>query len=49
LTADLVSVFRSAAEQAGRSIVDALPEPVYIDREMWEKIVQLASMRSSSP
>ena len=42
LTADLVSVFRSAAEQAGlKLIVDCptLSEPVYIDREMWEKIV----------
>ncbi|BDA70796.1 hypothetical protein CAL7716_049620 [Calothrix sp. PCC 7716] len=42
LTTELASVFRSAIEQAGlRFIVDCppLPEPVYIDREMWEKIV----------
>jgi signal transduction histidine kinase len=42
LTADLASVFRSAVERAGiRFVVDCqpLPEPVYVDREMWEKIV----------
>ncbi|HWY54003.1 MAG TPA: response regulator [Terriglobales bacterium] len=42
LTADLASVFRSTVERAGmRLIVDcpALPEPVYVDRDMWEKIV----------
>lgn len=41
-TAELASVFRSAIEQANlRFIVDCppLPEPVYVDREMWEKIV----------
>jgi signal transduction histidine kinase/DNA-binding NarL/FixJ family response regulator len=41
-SADLASSFRSAAERAGLSLeVDAPPldEPVYIDREMWEKIV----------
>ena len=41
-TAQLSSVFRSAVERAGlRLTVDCppLPEPVYIDREMWEKIV----------
>jgi putative addiction module CopG family antidote len=41
-TAELASVFRSAIERAGlRLIVDCppLPEPVYVDREMWEKIV----------
>ena len=41
-TADLASVFRSAIERAGLSYeVDcaALPEPVYVDREMWEKVV----------
>jgi PAS domain S-box-containing protein len=41
-TTDLASVFRSAIEQAGlQLIVDCppLPEPVYVDREMWEKIV----------
>jgi PAS domain S-box-containing protein len=42
LTADLASVFRSAIERAGmRLVIDCppLPEPVYIDRAMWEKIV----------
>jgi PAS domain S-box-containing protein len=42
LTADLASVFRAAIDRAGlRLIVDCppLPEPVYVDREMWEKIV----------
>src|SRR5262249_13505285 len=41
LTADLASVFRSAIERAGmRLIVDCPPldQPVYVDREMWEKI-----------
>jgi PAS domain S-box-containing protein len=41
-TADLASVFRSAIEQAGiRYLVNcpALPEAVYVDRQMWEKIV----------
>jgi signal transduction histidine kinase len=42
LTAELAGVFRSAVEKAGlRLVVDceALPEPVYVDRDMWEKIV----------
>ena len=42
LTADLASVFRSAFERAGLSFAVNCPplgEPVYIDREMWEKIV----------
>ncbi|MBD2103042.1 ATP-binding protein [Leptolyngbya sp. FACHB-261] len=42
LTADLASVFRSAIERAGLRLVvncPALPEPVHVDREMWEKIV----------
>ena len=40
-TADLASVFRSAVEHGGlRLRVDcAMSEPVYVDREMWEKIV----------
>jgi PAS domain S-box-containing protein len=41
-TADLASVFRSAIEKAGmRLIIDRQPfsEPVYVDRDMWEKIV----------
>jgi signal transduction histidine kinase/DNA-binding response OmpR family regulator len=42
LTADLASGFRSAAERAGlRLIIDCAPlaEPVYVDRDMWEKVV----------
>jgi PAS domain S-box-containing protein len=42
LTAELASVFRSAVERAGlRLVVDCPPlaHPVYVDREMWEKIV----------
>ena len=42
LTADLASSFRSAVEKAGlRLVVDtpSLAEPVYVDEEMWEKIV----------
>ena len=41
-TAELASTFRSAIEHAGmKLIVDcpALAEPIYIDREMWEKII----------
>ena len=42
LTADLASTFRSAIERAGLDfVVDCPPlsQPVYVDREMWEKIV----------
>lgn len=42
LTIDLSSIFRSAVEKAGLKLVidcPTLPEPVYVDREMWEKIV----------
>ena len=42
LTSELVSNFRSACERAGLSLVvdcPPLPEPVYVDRDMWEKIV----------
>jgi signal transduction histidine kinase/DNA-binding response OmpR family regulator len=42
LTADLASSFRSATEKAGlRLTVDTPPLslPVYVDRDMWEKIV----------
>ncbi|MEH2207526.1 MAG: ATP-binding protein [Nostoc sp.] len=41
-TAELASVFRSAVERAGMQLsvnCPALPAPVYVDREMWEKIV----------
>ena len=42
LTRDLASVFRSTVERGGlRLVVDCPPAlaPVYVDREMWEKIV----------
>ena len=42
LTTELASVFRSAIEQAGmKFVVDcpSLPEAVYVDRDLWEKIV----------
>jgi PAS domain S-box-containing protein len=41
-TADLASVFRSAIEKAGLELIvdcDTVSEPVYVDRDMWEKIV----------
>jgi PAS domain S-box-containing protein len=42
VTAELASVFRSAVARAGLELtVDCppLPQPVYIDRDMWEKVV----------
>ena len=42
LTTELASIFRSAIERAAMRLVincPPLPEPVYIDRDMWEKIV----------
>ncbi|WP_437897852.1 ATP-binding protein [Sorangium sp. So ce124] len=42
LTVDLASAFRAAIERAGLAFkVDCpkLPEPVFVDRDMWEKIV----------
>jgi len=42
MTAELASVFRSAIDRAGLAFtVDCppLPEPVYLDRGMWEKVV----------
>ncbi len=42
LTAELASSFESAMAKAGLEFVlnvNPLPEPVYVDREMWEKIV----------
>ena len=42
LTTDLASAFRSAIEKAGVSLVvdcPPLPQPVHVDRDMWEKIV----------
>jgi len=41
-TADLASGFRSATERAGLRLIvrcPPLPEPVYVDRDMWEKVV----------
>ncbi len=41
-TAELASMFDSAVKRAGLTFhiqVESLPEPVYIDREMWAKIV----------
>jgi signal transduction histidine kinase len=41
-TVELASVFRSAVEKAGLTLAvncEVLPEAVYVDREMWEKIV----------
>ncbi len=42
LTAELGSMFRSAMDRAGLNLVvdcQPLPEPVYVDRDMWEKVV----------
>lgn len=42
LTTDLASTFRSVVERAGMTLeIDCsrLAQPVYVDREMWEKIV----------
>jgi PAS domain S-box-containing protein len=42
LTSDLASGFRSAIERGGMSLkveCAPLPEPVYVDGDMWEKIV----------
>ena len=42
LTADLASNFSSAMEKAGlRFIIDCppMPAPIYMDPEMWEKVV----------
>ena len=42
LTSDLASVFRSATDRAGLKLVikcRPISEPVFVDREMWEKIV----------
>ena len=42
LTAELASVFRSAVERAGLTLTVYAPSPsapVYVDRDMWEKVV----------
>ena len=41
-TAELASVFRSAVERAGLTLIvdcEPLSEAVYVDRDMWEKVV----------
>ncbi|QYY28418.1 response regulator [Cupriavidus pinatubonensis] len=41
-TEELASLFRSACERAGLTLTvdcDTLPEPAFVDRAMWEKIV----------
>ncbi|MHC5828694.1 MAG: sensor histidine kinase, partial [Nostoc sp.] len=41
-TAELASVFRSAVDRAGLDLVVDCPplgEPVYLDRDMWEKVM----------
>ena len=42
MTAELASAFSGAAEQAGLQLrvhCPPLPEPVWVDRDMWEKVV----------
>ena len=42
LTSELASMFRSAVEKAGLSLIvdcSAVDAPVFLDRDMWEKIV----------
>ena len=42
LTADIASNFRSLTEKAGLNLIvdcEPIPHPVYVDRDMWEKIV----------
>ncbi len=42
LTRDLASAFRSAVENGGLRFdvhCPTLPEPIYVDRDMWEKVV----------
>ena len=42
VTADLASVFRSAVDRAGLQldvVCPPLDEPVYVDRDMWEKVI----------
>ncbi len=42
LTVELASMFQSACQKAGVRLIihcPTLPEPVYVDRDMWEKIV----------
>ncbi|HVW81143.1 MAG TPA: SpoIIE family protein phosphatase [Mycobacteriales bacterium] len=42
MTAELAAMFESAVERAGLTLTvqcEPLPEPVFVDREMWSKIV----------
>jgi len=42
VTTDLASIFRAAIERAGLALIveaEPLPEPIFVDRDMWEKIV----------
>jgi PAS domain S-box-containing protein len=42
MTIDLASAFRSAIERTGLTFevdCESLPEPIYVDHDMWEKIV----------
>jgi len=42
LTSELASMFRSATDRAGLTLnvqCEPLSEPVYVDRDMWEKII----------
>src|SRR5262249_43248325 len=42
VTAEIASVFRSAMENAGLTFsveCESIPEAVYVDRDMWEKVV----------
>lgn len=42
VTAELASVFRSAIDRAGLQLAvecEPLAEPVYLDRDMWEKVI----------
>ena len=42
VTAELASVFRSAVDRAGLAFAvecPPLPDPVYLDRSMWEKVI----------
>ncbi|AFM16429.1 PAS/PAC sensor hybrid histidine kinase [Mycolicibacterium chubuense NBB4] len=42
VTGELASVFRSAVERAGLTLTvdcEPIPDPVYLDHDMWEKVV----------